>query len=739
MSSAENNRNKQGLSLTSWIVIGVIVGVICGLFFGEQTQWIKWIGDAFVGLLQMAVVPYVAFSLVANIGGLSVKAGMRLMLVSVLVLLFLWSIGILVLAIMSQSFPAWESGSFFSSRFTEEPVAPDWLALFIPSNPFRSLADNSIPAVVVFCIGLGIALMTLPNKQRLLEPLSVLVDALTKLNKLVVRLTPLGIFGIVAHTAGTLDLREFSLIQGYLLSYGAASFLVSFIVLPTVIATLTPLKFRDVFKASRDPLIAAFVIGNSFVVLPMIIDAVNRLLMEHRNGMDESRVDQAEYLVPLGYPFPDVGRIVGLVFIPFAGWFYGMMIDPETLPTLLGVGILGSFAKPIITIPFLMDIAELPSDIFNLWLASGVVAARFGDLMKTMHLMTFTILTTCLLNGSVRFNPVKILLGFVAAVALLGLAAFSIRVYLDVEFKDRYSREQLVTERTLVFPQKFMRVNETVVQVLDESQPHPVPLDEGQTRVQRIKDYGKIRIGFDPDQLPYSYFNKSDELIGLDVQMAWYLAHDLGVSIEFIPIQHDKLRQQLEQDHIDVAMSAFEGTIERFSNLGSAGPYMFVTFSVVVSDHDKDRFPDVVSIVDNRDHRLAVVKNSLFAERAASVARYPDNIIQLDSAAEYFDGTYLENHGEVDGLIMSAEAGSAWTLRWPRFTVANPAKGNVRVPLYYLTAQDERFENFLQRWLEMRKADGTFQTLYEYWILGEEIRPQSQRWSILRDVLGWVD
>ena len=203
---------KKGPSFTIYIVAGLLLGLICGLFFGEYTSWIKWIGDAFVGLLQMAVLPYVTISLVTNVGRLSLTDGARLLRISAGVLMMLWMVGLVTFLIMTQAFPAWETGSFFSSRFTEQPPSPNWLDLFIPSNPFRALSENSIPAVVVFSIGLGIALMTIPNKAVLLDPLDVITEALAKLNKLVVKLTPIGMFAIVAYATGTTETAQFSLI-----------------------------------------------------------------------------------------------------------------------------------------------------------------------------------------------------------------------------------------------------------------------------------------------------------------------------------------------------------------------------------------------------------------------------------------------------------------------------------------------------------------------------------------------
>lgn len=732
MSHSSDAANSKRPGLTTWVVIGIVLGVVCGLFFGEYTTSIKWMGDVFIGLLQMAVLPYVAVSLVANIGRLTMQSGARLMRISVTVLLVLWAVGLVSLAIMTAAFPAWETGSFFSSRFTEEPPSPDWLDLFVPSNPFRSLANNSIPAVVVFSIGIGIALMNLPNKEKLLEPLEVLVDALATLNKLVVKLTPIGMFAIVAHTAGTIDPQEFSLIQGYLVTYAVAAVVLALVVLPSLVAAVTPLGYWQVLRASRDPLVAAFVIGNSFVVLPMIIEAVRRLEQESLLPVDPGG-REPEYLVPMAYPFPDIGRIIGLIFIPFAAWFFGTVIDVDHYLQLLGVGLFGSFGKPVITIPLLLNIAELPSDIFNLYLASGVIAARFGDLMKTMHLLSFALLTMCALGGCVKFRP-RLIGTLAGSVCLLALAALGIRGYLTNEFQDRYSKEALVTHRDMMFPENS-HVADLAVDVLENSQPNPVPIRSGQSRVQRIKQYGKIRVGFDPNKMPFCYFRADTKvLIGFDVQMAYYLAYDLDVGIEFIPIELGHLHQQLRDDHFDVAMSAIEGSVKQATLLPAVDSYMEVTLAVVVPDHEKRDFRTVEQVLQIPDLKLGVIKNSFFADLARRVLPEEVVVVEMDSATEYFEG----RHQEVHGLMITAEAGSAWTLRYPNFTVANPLAGRVQVPLYYVTADDREFENFLQNWLTLKRSRGTYEELYDYWILGLDTQVKAPRWCILRDVLGWV-
>ncbi len=61
---------KKKLGLSVKIFIGLLLGIGCGLFFGEYCVSLKVFGDAFVGLLQMTVLSYITCSLILNIGRL---------------------------------------------------------------------------------------------------------------------------------------------------------------------------------------------------------------------------------------------------------------------------------------------------------------------------------------------------------------------------------------------------------------------------------------------------------------------------------------------------------------------------------------------------------------------------------------------------------------------------------------------------------------------------------------------
>ena len=64
----------------------------------------------------------------------------------------------------------------------------------------------------------------------------------------------------------------------------------------------------------------------------------------------------------------------------------------------------------------------------------------------------------------------------------------------------------------------------------------------------------------------------------------------------------------------------------------------------------------------------------------------------------------------------------------------------MKVPLAYPIARhDEAFASFINTWIELKRKDGTIDTLYSYWVLGRDAAPPRPRWSIIRNVLHWVD
>ena len=184
------------MTLSAQILLSLLLGVAVGLFFGELAAPIKVVGDAFVLLMQMAVLPFVTVSLIAGLGTIDAKDAARMAFRAGAALLVLWGAAIIGVLILPLAFPDWESASFFSSSLVEETASFDFLKLFIPANPFHSFSEAIVPAIVVFSVALGIALIHIEKKEHLIAMLETLREALSAITTFVVKLAPIGIFSI---------------------------------------------------------------------------------------------------------------------------------------------------------------------------------------------------------------------------------------------------------------------------------------------------------------------------------------------------------------------------------------------------------------------------------------------------------------------------------------------------------------------------------------------------------------
>lgn len=186
------------MSFSNRILVGLAAGIAVGLFLGEQALALKWAADGFVKLLQMTVLPYVTVSIVGSLGRLRYEDARALGVRTGAVLVGLWLLALVFTFLIPLSFPQVQNASFFSTTLIERRPPFDFIDLYIPSNPFHSLANNVVPAVVLFSVLLGAALIGVQRKQVLLDVLGVASDALSRATRFVVALTPYGLFAIAA-------------------------------------------------------------------------------------------------------------------------------------------------------------------------------------------------------------------------------------------------------------------------------------------------------------------------------------------------------------------------------------------------------------------------------------------------------------------------------------------------------------------------------------------------------------
>ena len=714
---------RRRLDLSTRVWIGLTAGVALGLFIGERAAALQVAADAYIKLLQMTVLPYVTMSLIGGLGSLTRGEAARLGLRVGTLLLALWGIALLAVFAFPLMFPHVESASFFSTTLLDDNAPLDLIGLYIPANPFNSLANNVVPAVVLFSALLGLALIGIPGKAATLEIIDVLNKAVARVARFIVALTPYGLFAIAAVIAGTFDPADAVRLEVYLVGYVMMSLLLSFWVLPGLIAAVTPIPHRAVLARTRDALIMAFSTGSLFVVLPLLAEQSRLLLREYA---DLPRHDEGlpDIIIPASFNFPHTAKVLSITFVLFAAWFSGASLPYSHYPKLAATGLLVLFGNLNVAVPFLLDMFRIPADTFQLFLATSVVNARFGTMLSAVHTVAVALIGTCALIGVVRLDARKLLRYAVITLVISAATIGGTRV-LVVRLASRpYDRDKVLARMHALRDRGPARVFTATAP--------PLPPLTGSV-LDRVRGRGMLRVGYLDDSLPYAFTNETGDLVGFDVEMASQLARDLRVGLELVPIDRRALDQGLDPALCDIVMSGTAVTADRALRVLFSAAYLDETLAFVVPDYRRGEFSSWENIQSAPSLRLAVPRS----------AYYADTIRRRLPRAELvpFDGVeamFQPQTPPIDALVLTAERGSAYTLLHPEYSVAVPKPQPLKVPLAYIVAgKDQALATAIDTWIDLKRKDGTIDELFAYWILGRDAEPHHPRWSVLDNVLHW--
>ncbi|MBL0713049.1 MAG: cation:dicarboxylase symporter family transporter [Desulfosarcina sp.] len=726
---AADTRRSIKLSLSSWILIGMAAGILCGIFFGEYCAFLKIFGDGFIKLLQITILPYIFISLIHGLGGLTYEQARLIAKRAGALMLVFWAISFAFILLMPLSFPESISASFYSSSLVDIPPQIDFLSLYIPSNPFASLANNVVPAVVLFSILIGVSLIGVKEKSILLNGLSTISQSLVRVTGMIVKLTPFGVFAIAAAAAGTMSIEEFGRLQVYIISFNAAVLLLTFWILPMMLAPLTPFKYKDVVGLSRDALVTAFTTGNLFVVLTVLEENCKSVFQKYDLERDKTGT-YIDVLVPVSFNFPNMGKLIMLLFVLFAVWFSGGALSLNQYPMFIFSGFLSFFGGVDVALPFMLDLMRLPQDMYQLYVVTGILNGRFATLLAAMNLIVFTMLATASLTGVMTINKKKLLtyigLSLVMTFGVIGAT----RAYLSFAVSTVYEKDKLIANMQLL-------VHDAPKEVYRELPSVPAVIDPAEPILDRIRRTGVLRVGYHPDNLPYSYFNINDQLVGFDVDMALLLAEELGCKVVFYPFEFRHMNDQLAQNNYDVIMSGIHMTTERLRKMHFSHPYMETTMAFVVRDHLRDAFvsPETIRAIEKLT--IGIPRSLSFFSHRLKLYLPNAKVVLIDSPRDFFSNLRFD----LDAILMDAEAGSAWTLIYPQFQVMVPKPDIIKIPLAYPVAgEDDEMVDFLSQWILLKqKAHLDYDIFYDHWILGLDAEKKEPRWSVIRDVLHWVN
>jgi len=171
-----------------------------------------------------------------------------------------------------------------------------------------------------------------------------------------------------------------------------------------------------------------------------------------------------------------------------------------------------------------------------------------------------------------------------------------------------------------------------------------------------------------------------------------------------------------------MAVGGLEVTTGLAREVALTEPYTTLAMAFVVQDRRRAEFGTRRTLLAQRGLRIGIVADGYYEAKLRSYL--PDaEIVRVRSHREFFEG-----HGlGLDALASSAEIGGAWTLLYPEYAVAVPRPDRLEGPVAFAVA----------------RGDTELRVLLDTWdpaeARGSDDRPRAPRWSIVRDVLHWVE
>lgn len=706
------------------VIIALILGISTGIFVGEPAGNIEVIGDVYIRLLQMTVLPYVLVSIIGGLGRLDSDMASRIGLRAIKVILIMWLSVMITLLLLPLAYPNWLTSGFFSTSMINEPAAFNFVKLYIPSNIFASLSETIVPAVVLFSLLMGIALIQVKNKETLLTLTTNIGDSLMKVASYVAKLAPLGIFAISASAAGTLQVEELGRLQVFLWVYITAAALLAFVFLPLLIHWATPFSYREILSTAGEAAITALATGTVLVVLPMIIERSKELLAKHGMECEETN-STVDVLVPTAYSFPSTGTLLGLGFILFSGWYVGSPLGLDDYISFVIMGALTAFGSMAVAIPFLLNFFDLPADQFQLYLLGSVVTARFATGLAALHGFVVTLLVASAVLKKLRWHKMMQAIG-----VHLGVT-FGVMVAVGIILKSLipYEYEGVQTFESL------KPMTENVKHIHDSELTPLTEAEQKQPRLDIILERKVLRVGYYNASLPYAFKNKEGRLVGFDVEMLNQLSKDIDIDLAFIKLKHRKDEAELlANGSIDITIGGHIITPIRALSVKFTESYTYHTGGFLVPDNKRDEFSDLYEMKLMNNLKIGIIGSPYYKNM---VQQYLPNaeLTQINNIRKFLKG----QHEDVDALLYSAEAGSAWSMLYPTYSVVIPKGMTIKAPAGFALPKGQvGFVEYMNTWLQLKKQNGFQNRVYDYWILGKNPKARVPRWSVMKDVLGWI-
>jgi ABC-type amino acid transport substrate-binding protein len=476
----------------------------------------------------------------------------------------------------------------------------------------------------------------------------------------------------------------------------------------------------------RDALVTAFATGNLLIVLPILADRGKQVLGDAGvdAGVSESAVD---VLVPASFTIPNMGTLLSLAFVPFAGWFTGFQLAPSQYPLFTTVGFVSFFGEPVVSLPFLLRLLRIPADTFELFITIDVITSRFGTLLAAAHTVVLALVAAFVMSGRLRIRWPRLVVFAASSAMLLAVPIVGTWGLFTYGVEPQYTGYREFVEMEPVIEPVEARELDAV--------PPPLPAERASgRRLGLIRERGSLRVGYFANALPWAFRNARGELVGFDIEMANLLARELGVELELVRIARSDAASQLDAGRCDLVMSGTVVTPHGAAAVRYSRSLGDLTVAFVVPQEKRETFSEWDGLRQREGLTLGLGPSPYYRRRLESLLPKA-RIVSLSSPRDFFTG---EPDG-VDALVTSAEVGSGWTLVYPRYAVAVPGPRRIAVPVAYAMPHGAtRLHEVVDAFISLKISDGTTDTLFNHWFEGRNPTRERRRWSVVHDVLGWL-
>lgn len=355
-------------SLPIKILIGAFIGILLGVTLGPKVVVLKPIGDIFIRLLQMIIVPLTFLSIVSGIAQLEnpkmLKAiGGRIFVYYAVTAVLATSIGVAIAFLINPGKGVeglLEKGKNFKA---EEFNFVDNITQWFPSNVIQAASETNMLQIIIFAIFVGMALILLGDQTKGIRKLAHEGSALMiKIAELVIGLAPYGIMALIANVVGTFGADMLTAVVSYVVADYLSLLLILLIMYPIILRTIGKISPVYFYKQVSPAMLVAASTTSSSATLPVTMEVAQKRLHIPEKV--------AGFTIPLGATVNMNGLSAALgVLAIFALNVYGipitfgLIVQTVFLGIVLAAGCAGVKGADVITATILLSTLGLPLTI----------------------------------------------------------------------------------------------------------------------------------------------------------------------------------------------------------------------------------------------------------------------------------------------------------------------------------------------------------------------------------------